>query len=33
MRNYTLMQTIARANRVLARKNNGIFRDLHGLWK
>lgn len=33
MRNHTLMQTIARANRVFADKNNGLIVDYIGIFK
>ncbi len=33
MRNHTLMQTIARANRVFAGKNNGLIVDYIGIFK
>lgn len=33
MRNHTLMQTIARANRVFANKNNGLIVDYIGIFK
>jgi len=32
MRNHTLMQTIARANRVFAKKNNGLIVDYIGIF-
>ena len=33
MRNHTLMQTIARANRVFGEKNNGLIVDYVGIFK
>ena len=33
MRNHTLMQTIARANRVLGEKNNGLIVDYIGIFR
>ncbi|HNJ80398.1 MAG TPA: type I restriction endonuclease subunit R, partial [Methanoregulaceae archaeon] len=33
MKNHTLMQTIARANRVFGEKNNGLIVDYYGVFK
>ena len=33
MKNHTLMQTIARANRVFSDKNNGLIVDYYGVFK
>src|SRR2546422_10062003 len=33
MRNHTLMQTIARANRVFPQKNNGLIVDYVGIFR
>ena len=33
MKNHTLMQTIARANRVFGEKNNGLIVDYVGVFR